>query len=78
MINLHESMGLVGGGGGSNSRPLDLQSDTYLQPDTLPTALRGPGINSLALCSLSSHKLTFFFTANGHTGEVEYFVCYNV
>ena len=44
---------------GSNSLPLDLQSDTYLQPDTLPTALRGPGINSLALCSLSSHKLTF-------------------
>ena len=27
---------------GSNARPLDLQSDTYLQSDTLPAALCGP------------------------------------
>ena len=27
---------------GSNSRPLDLQSDSHLLPDTLPTAIRGP------------------------------------
>ena len=26
---------------GLNLRPLDLQSDNYLQPDMLPTALRG-------------------------------------
>ena len=31
-----------GTGPGSNSRPLDLQSDTNLQPDMLPTALRCP------------------------------------
>ena len=31
-----------GTGPGSNSRPLDLQSDTHLSPDTLPTALCGP------------------------------------
>ena len=29
-------------GPGSNSRPLDLQSDSHLLPDMLPTALRGP------------------------------------
>ena len=28
-------------GPGSNSQPLDLQSDSHLLPDTLPTALRG-------------------------------------
>ena len=33
---------MYGTGPGSNSRPLDLQSDTYLQSDTLSTALRGP------------------------------------
>ena len=27
---------------GSNSRPLDLQADSHLMPDTFPTALRGP------------------------------------
>ena len=31
-----------GTGPGSNSRPLDLQSESHLLPDTLPTALRGP------------------------------------
>ena len=31
-----------GTGPGSNWRPLDLQSDSHLLPDTLPTALRGP------------------------------------
>ena len=31
-------------GPGSNSRPLDLQSDSHLLPHTLPTALRGPVI----------------------------------
>ena len=31
-----------GTGPGSNSRPLDLQLDSHLLPDTLPTALRGP------------------------------------
>ena len=31
-----------GTGPGSNSRPLNLQSDSHLLPDTLPTALRGP------------------------------------
>ena len=36
MINLHESMGP-----GSNSRPLDLQSDSHLLSDTLLTVLRG-------------------------------------
>ena len=36
-----------GTGPGSNSRPLDLQTDSHLLPDTLPTALRGPvGITS--------------------------------
>ena len=30
-----------GTGPGSNSQPLDLQSDSHLLPDTLPTALRG-------------------------------------
>ena len=34
--------GQAGTGTGSNSRPLDLQSDSHLLPDTLPTALRGP------------------------------------
>ena len=39
MINLHESMGPEPG---SSSRPLDLQSDAYLLPNTLgTTALRG-------------------------------------
>ena len=33
---------LYGTGPGSNSRPLDQQSDSHLLPDTLPTALRGP------------------------------------
>ena len=36
MINLHESMGP------DRDRPLDLQLDTHLHSDTLPTALRGP------------------------------------
>ena len=36
MINHHESMGP------DRDRSLDLKSDTHLQPDTLPTALRGP------------------------------------
>ena len=31
-----------GTGPGSNMQPLDLQSDTFLQSDRLPTALRGP------------------------------------
>ena len=31
-----------GTGPGSNSQPLDLQSDSHLLPDTLPTALCGP------------------------------------
>ena len=31
-------------GPGSNLRPLDLQSDSHLLPDTLPTALRDPAI----------------------------------
>ena len=34
-----------GTGPGSNSRSLDLQSDSHLLPDTLPTALRGPVIS---------------------------------
>ena len=36
MINLHESMGP------DRDRRLDLQLDTHLHSDTLPTALRGP------------------------------------
>ena len=36
MINIHESMGP------DRDRPLDLQLDTHLHSDTLPTALRGP------------------------------------
>ena len=32
---------------GSNSRPLNLQSDSYLLPDTLPTALCGPVADDL-------------------------------
>ena len=31
-----------GTGSGSNLRPLDLQSDSNMLPETLPTALRGP------------------------------------
>ena len=38
MTNLHES---TGQGLGLNLRPMDLQSDMYLQPNMLPTALRG-------------------------------------
>ena len=41
MIDLNESMGP-----GSNSGPLDLQSDLHLLPDTLPTVLCGPGFMS--------------------------------
>ena len=37
MINLHESIGP----GLIERATLDLQSDSYLQPDTLLTALRG-------------------------------------
>ena len=33
-----------GTGPGSNSGPLDLQSDSHLLPDTLPTVLRGPAL----------------------------------
>ena len=33
---------IIGTGPGSNSLTLDLQSDSHLLPDTLPTALRGP------------------------------------
>ena len=36
MINLHESIGP------GRDPTLDLQPDTYLQSDMLPTALRGP------------------------------------
>ena len=32
---------------GSNSGPLDLRSDTYLQPDMLQTVLRSPLISKL-------------------------------
>ena len=40
-INLHKVWDLRPG---SNSRPLYLQSDMYLQLDTLPTELRGPAL----------------------------------
>ena len=40
MTNLRESMGP----GWDRTHPLDLQSDMYLQSDTLPTALPGPVI----------------------------------
>ena len=45
---------------GSNSRPLDLQSDTHLKPDTLPTALRGPVCmlrTGLTLFTLIPHRI---------------------
>ena len=56
MIDLHESMGPELG---SNSRPLDLQSDSHLLPDTLPTALCGPvcngcGVDLVWLTSLAT------------------------
>ena len=38
MINLHK----YGTRPGSNSRPLDLQSDLHLLPETLQTSLRSP------------------------------------
>ena len=41
-----------GTGLGSNLRPLDLQSDIYLQPETLPTALRGPVVNTCDITKL--------------------------
>ena len=37
----------MGPGQGSNSRALDLRSDLHLLPDTSPTALRGPKIDTL-------------------------------
>ena len=37
----------MGPGQGSNSRPLDLRSDSHLLPDTSPTALRGPKVDTL-------------------------------
>ena len=40
-----------GTGSGLNSGPLDLQSDSHLLPDTLPTALRGPNWDGLKLIS---------------------------
>ena len=33
------------GPGRDRTRPLDLQSDSHLLPDTLPTALRGPVVH---------------------------------
>ena len=44
-----------GNGPGSNSRPLDLQSDPHLLSDTLPTALRGPVI-LFAMKATKVHK----------------------
>ena len=41
-MTVDQSPRKYGTGPGSNSRPLDLQSDTHLKPDTLPTALHGP------------------------------------
>ena len=38
-----------GTGLGSNSRPLDQQSDSNLLPDTLPTALRGPNVGLIII-----------------------------
>ena len=38
-----------GTGRGSNSRPLDLQSDSQVLPDTLPTVLHGPVPNESKL-----------------------------
>ena len=40
--NHNQSSRKYGTGPGSNSQPLDLQSDSHLLPDMLPTALRGP------------------------------------
>ena len=56
IINVHESMG-------SNSRPLNLQSDVHLSPDTSPTALRGPvkfvsKIKANIICN--KHDIVFF------------------
>ena len=39
-------------GPGSNSRPLDLQSDSHLLPNTLPTAPRGPVPETLLLTNV--------------------------
>ena len=41
MVNIRETS-KYGTGLGSNLRPLYMESNTYLQPDTLQTALRGP------------------------------------
>ena len=46
-INLQEKYGTRPG---SNLRPLDLQSDSHLLPDTLPTVLRGP-VYQLSHCT---------------------------
>ena len=57
MINLHETMGT---GLGSNFLPLDLQSDTFLQSDTLLTVLCGP-VNILKVeVKTYTHSLPFY------------------
>ena len=44
---------------GSNSRPLDLQSDSHLLPDTLQTALRG-----LVNCRLLQNEVALLGLTN--------------
>ena len=43
----------------SNSQPLDLQSDTYLQPDKLTTGQRGPVFSDKYYVNLSSENPLF-------------------
>ena len=73
-------------GAGLNSRPLDLQSDSHLLPDTLQTSLRGPVIferkvekvQSLTVTILNI-LVTFDFTFTHYaTDMVETFVIHKI
>ena len=44
-----------------NSGPLDLQSDSYLEPGKLPTALRGPVIQQMIKFATNCHLLVATF-----------------
>ena len=65
-----------GTGPGSNSQPLDLQSDSHLLPDTLPTALRGVAVLSvrnsiigLSFRPVSADSIDLFSHAFGLRGD---------
>ena len=49
----------MGPGREANSRLLDLQSDTHLQPDTIPTALRVKAKRDLEMLPPTHYALEF-------------------